>query len=70
MQIINFNEITQDFFEFKEFSGIEKVSEIISTVKKNGDKSVIEFSEKFGDGLISNLALSEEEINEACASVS
>jgi len=69
MKTIKYADLTQDFFEYKEFSGIESVSSIINDVKRNGDKAVIEYSQKFGDGLIESLELTKEEIDEAIKQV-
>lgn len=70
MKILKANELPQDFFKYAEFSGIDSVSEIISDVKKNGDKSVVEYSKKFGDGNIDKLLLTDEELEEAIKQVS
>lgn len=69
MKIINISELEESFFKYKEFAGIESVSEIISTVKRNGDRSVLEYSEKFGDGSFDNILLAENEIDEAMSLV-
>lgn len=69
MNIIKYNDLTDKFFEYKEFSGIESVSEIINNVKLNGDNNVRKYSEKFGDGSIDCLQLTEEEIQTAISQV-
>ena len=70
MKIVKFSELNEEFFKYKEFSDIESVSEIIADVKKNGDKSIIDYGRKFGDGNLSSLLLTDEEINNAVKTVS
>ena len=70
MKILKTTELPQDFFKYAEFSGINSVSEIILDVKKNGDKSVVEYSKKFGDGNLDKLLLTNDEIEEAIRQVS
>jgi histidinol dehydrogenase len=65
MQIINFENLTADFYTYQEFEGIHSVCQIIQDVKNRGDKAVIEYSQKFGDGSISALELTEKEIEAA-----
>ena len=65
MKILSYKDLSDDFFQYKSFSGIESVSEIISNVRKYGNKSVIEYSKKFGDGDVQNIELTEEEIQQA-----
>ena len=45
------------------------VSEIIENVKKNGDKALFEYCEKFDKASLSSLLVTEEEIAEAVAAV-
>lgn len=45
------------------------VSEIIDNVKKNGDKALFEYAEKFDKAKLSSLEVSEEEIEEAFEAV-
>lgn len=65
MKIIKYNELTESFYEYLEFEGIESVSQIISDVKIRKDKAVKEYSEKFGDGYLSSLEISPEEVEKA-----
>lgn len=65
MQIINVENLNEDFYAYQDFEGIESVCEIIKDVKKRGDDAVIEYSQKFGDGDITALELTEQEIEEA-----
>ncbi|MBP3300814.1 MAG: histidinol dehydrogenase [Clostridia bacterium] len=45
------------------------VAEIIDNVRKNGDKALLEYCEKFDKATLSSLQVSEEEIEEAVAAV-
>ena len=45
------------------------VAEIIENVKANGDKALLEYTERFDGAALTSLAVSEEEIEEAFASV-
>lgn len=47
----------------------EVVADIIYNVRKNGDKAIFEYCEKFDGAHLSTLLVSEEEINEAVSSV-
>lgn len=47
----------------------DTVAEIIANVRKNGDKALFEYCEKFDKAKLSSLKVSDEEINEAVASV-
>lgn len=51
-------------------TNVEKtVSKIIENVKKNGDKALFEYCEKFDGAHLSNLSVSKEEIGKAFSSV-
>lgn len=69
MKVIKHNELTEEFFQYKEFSGVESVSEIIKDIKLNGDNRVKEYSAKFGDGKLEQFELTAEEIASAMAQV-
>lgn len=47
----------------------EVVSDIISNVRKNGDKALLEYNEKFDNAKLSSLRVTQEEIDEAVSSV-
>lgn len=64
MQIITSKNIPSDFYNYKEFSAISSVDEIIEEVKNNGDSAVRKYTEKF-DGKIENLEVTKPEIEEA-----
>lgn len=68
MRILNYNEISRDELfarteEARDVSGV--VSEIIENVKQNGDSALFHYSEKFDGARLSDLEVSEEEMNEA-----
>lgn len=65
MKIINHSDITENFYKYQEFEGIESVSTIISDVKNRGDIAIKEYSKKFGDGDLASLEVSREEIEKA-----
>ena len=45
------------------------VADIIATVRKEGDKALLAYCEKFDGAVLSDLQVSQEEINEAVAQV-
>ena len=47
----------------------QKVKEVLENIKKNGDKALFEYTEKFDGVKLEALKVTEEEINEAYASV-
>ncbi|OGH96186.1 MAG: histidinol dehydrogenase [Candidatus Melainabacteria bacterium GWA2_34_9] len=65
MKLIKYSELTEDFYKYQEFEGIESVSSIISDVKNRGDVAIKEYSKKFGDGDLFQLEISSEEIEKA-----
>ncbi|MCR5505091.1 MAG: histidinol dehydrogenase, partial [Elusimicrobiaceae bacterium] len=64
MQIIKSKELPSDFYNYKEFTAISTVDEIISDVAKNGDDAVKKYCQKF-DGAIDNLEVTKEEKEKA-----
>lgn len=72
IKILNYNEVsTDEIFERSEanVSVEDIVSEIIANVRKNGDKALFEYCEKFDKAVLSSLAVTEEEIDEAFSEV-
>ena len=72
IKILNYNEVsTDEIFERSEANvNVEDiVSEIITNVRKNGDKALFEYCEKFDKAVLSSLAVTEEEIDEAFSEV-
>ena len=49
---------------------VEVVADIIDNVRKNGDKALFEYTEKFDKAKLSSLAVTDDEIDEAYAKVS
>ena len=68
MQIIKSKNLPSDFYNYKEFSAISTVDEIIADVAQNGDAAVKKYCEKF-DGKIDSLEVSKEEIEKAFQTV-
>jgi len=69
MKIVTSENLDEQFFAYQDFEGIESVTEIIRNVKNRGDEAVVEYSQKFGDGSIQSLELTQEEIQNALDSV-
>ncbi|MEI8388531.1 MAG: histidinol dehydrogenase [bacterium] len=65
MKLIKHSELSEEFYKYQEFDGIESVSSIISDVKNRGDNAIKEHSKKFGDGDIIELEVTPEEIEKA-----
>lgn len=70
MKIINYENLDEKFFACQEFEGTNSVTEIIEEVKIRGDKAVVEYSQKFGDGNLTALELTSDEIQNALNFVS
>jgi len=74
IKIYNYEEISiEEVFarDIEDTSSIENtVAEIIDNVKRNGDKALFEYAEKFDGGAPENLLVSEEEYEEAMKVVS
>ena len=70
MQIINYKNIPDKFYESIDFESISSVNEIINDVKLRGDEAVREYAKKFGDGDLEQFELTEKEIKNAIASTS
>ncbi len=72
IKIFNYNEIEKDaiFARVENKTNVEEiVSGILADVKANGDKALFAYCEKFDKVILSSLEVSEEEIEEAYASV-
>ena len=72
IKILNYNEVQSDeiFARSEATVNVEDiVTEIISNVRKNGDKALYEYCEKFDKAVISSLQVTEQEIDEAFALV-
>ena len=72
IKILKFGEVSKDdiFARTEPAVNVEAiVSEIIENVKKNGDKALYEYNEKFDKAKLDSLLVSEEEIKEAVALV-
>lgn len=69
MKIIEYKDLNESFFEYHDFAEIGGVWQIIKEVKQEGDKAVKKYSEKFGDGALYHLELSEAQIKAAVGKV-
>ena len=72
IKIYKYGEVTNDEIFAREnptANVSDAVSEIIENVKKNGDKALFEYSEKFDKACLSALEVTEEEIDEAFSAV-
>ena len=72
IKILKFNEVSSsDIFSRAESAvNVEEiVTDIIYNVRKNGDKALYEYCEKFDKAKISSLLVTEEEIEEAVLKV-
>ena len=72
IKILKFNEVKPEevFARVENAVNVEAiVAEIIANVRKNGDKALFEYCEKFDKAKLDNLQVSAEEIQEAVAAV-
>ncbi len=72
IKILKYSEVSSEDIFARTQSSInveEIVADIIYNVRKNGDKALFEYCEKFDNAKLTNLLVSEEEIEEAVASV-
>ena len=72
IQILKFSEVKpeQVFARAENAVNVEAiVSEIIANVRKNGDKALFEYCEKFDKAKLNSLQVTQEEISEAVAAV-
>lgn len=65
MKIINYKDISDNFFEKIEFESISSIEEIIKGVKICGDSAVRKYTQQFDGEYIENFLVTEEEIEEA-----
>jgi len=69
MQIINYENITNNFFEKIEFEAISAVEEIVKDVKSNGDEAVKKYIKQFDNEELESFLVSQDEILEAYKNV-
>lgn len=62
MKIYDYENLPCEFFSRIEFENITSVNDIISDVRKNGDKAVKKYSRQFGDGYTETFKLSQDQI--------
>ena len=72
IKILKYGEVSNDEIFARvvpSFNVTDIVAEIIDNVRKNGDKALFEYGEKFDKAKLSTLLVSKEEIDEAVAAV-
>ena len=69
MQIINYENLTDKFFEKIEFEAVSSVEEIAKEVKTKGDEAVKKYVSQFDGENLDNFLVSTEEILQACKKV-
>lgn len=69
MQVINYDNITEDFFSNIEFETIQSVEEIARDVRQNGDEAVRKYTKQFDNQDLENFLVSDTEIKDAYAQV-
>lgn len=65
MQIIDYKNIPDTFFEKIEFESISSVEEIAKDIRANGDEAVRKYSKQFDDQDLESFLVSKEEIEKA-----
>lgn len=65
MQIINYENLTCDFYAKIEFESIQSVEEIARDVKQNGDDAVRRYTQQFDNQDLETFLVSDEEIKKA-----
>ena len=65
MKIINYTELDKSFYAYAETEELEVVKELLQDIKKNGDKAVLKYTEKFDKQKLKNLELSNEQVKAA-----
>jgi histidinol dehydrogenase len=71
MKIINFSDVTEEFFQKKDAGEVsESVKKILEDVKNNGDDAVRKYSKEFDDLDLDNFELTKEQIKKAYEEVS
>ena len=65
MNIINYNELNDSFFETLDYDVEENVKNIIKDVKQNGDSAINKYCKLFDNCFFDNFEVSEKEIEQA-----
>ena len=69
MRTVNSSNLDESFFCYKEPEELKSVKNVISDIKKNGDKAVKLYTKKFDGVELDNFKISELELNEAVKKV-
>jgi len=65
VKVIKYNEITEDFFKYKEIEEATNVRKIINDVRKNGDRALKKYTKQFDKTEIDQIQISGIEIENA-----
>jgi histidinol dehydrogenase len=65
LKVLKYNEIEEDFFEYKEIEEVSIVREIINDVRKNGDKALKKYTRQFDNVELDQIQISGAEIKSA-----
>ncbi len=65
MKVIKYNEITEDFFKYKEIEEVTNVRKIINDVRKNGDRALKKYTKQFDKTELDQIQISGIEIENA-----
>jgi histidinol dehydrogenase len=69
MKIINAERLTKKYYDYLELGEIEVVGQILSEVKKDGDKAVRKYTQKFDNLNLKSTLISKQQIKDAYAQV-
>jgi len=69
MKIIKAEQLTKKYYDYLELEKIEIVGQILSEVKKDGDKAVHRYTQKFDNLNLKNTLITKQQINDAYAQV-
>jgi len=65
LKVIKYNEITEDFFKYKEIEEVTNVRKIINDVRKNGDRALKKYTKQFDKTELDQIQISGIEIENA-----
>jgi histidinol dehydrogenase len=65
MKIINANKLTKRYYEYLELGKIAVVNQILNEVKKDGDRAIKKYTQKFDNLNLKNILISQKQIKDA-----
>jgi histidinol dehydrogenase len=65
LKVIKYNELSEDFFKYKEIEEIESVRKIIKDVKKSGDKALKKYTKQFDQVELEEIKVDSREVENA-----